>query len=157
MARQQHPSGQNGNPPAESAARPAGRGEEIYRRIEQLIRSQGITQAEFARSIRVSTGNVGDWKRGKSMPGAGVLIDIAKTYQISLDWLLLGRQSDPQHLREEDGVYFFADKWQLDSRFASLSAEEQAFVREYIDFCLERRRKSSQEPRREPAGSDGNS
>lgn len=116
------------------------RGADIYLRIEQLIEQQGITKAEFARTIRVSTGNIGDWKRGKSIPGAGVLIDIARTYGTSLDWLLLGKPEKQRLLREERDVYFFADKWQLDSRFGELSLEEQAFVREYIVFCSERKR-----------------
>lgn len=66
--------------------------EQIKLRIRLLRQQLGMTMAEFAKSIDVSPGNVGDWESTKrpSVPGAQALIAIALTHQISLDWLLLG-------------------------------------------------------------------
>jgi DNA-binding transcriptional regulator YiaG len=44
-------------------------------------------KSEFARTIKVSTENVGDWLRGVSQPGARARIAICKVYNISREWL----------------------------------------------------------------------
>lgn len=66
--------------------------QEIKVRIKELRMQHGLTMAQFAKSIGVSAGNVGDWESEKrpSVPGAQALIAIAQTYNISIDWLLMG-------------------------------------------------------------------
>nr|WP_269846502.1 helix-turn-helix transcriptional regulator [Paenibacillus roseus] len=53
----------------------------------------GMTMAEFSYEIHVSPGNVGDWESEKrsSTPGTKALVAIAEAYNVSLDWLLLGK------------------------------------------------------------------
>ena len=36
----------------------------------KLISMKGITQSKLAEDTSVSTGNISDWKKGKSMPSA---------------------------------------------------------------------------------------
>lgn len=65
---------------------------EIKKRLKQLRKDHGLTMAEFAQKIAVSPGNVGDWESGSrsSIPGAKALIAIADTFEVSIDWILLG-------------------------------------------------------------------
>lgn len=70
----------------------------IKSRIKQLRKDNELTMAEFAKSIGVSAGNVGDWESEsrKSVPGASALIAIANTYHVSIDWILLGIENEQQ-------------------------------------------------------------
>ncbi|WP_270171244.1 helix-turn-helix domain-containing protein [Paenibacillus sp. SYP-B4298] len=65
----------------------------VKKRLRQLRQELGLTMSEFSQQIHVSAGNVGDWESEKrsSTPGAKALIAIANTYNVSLDWLLLGK------------------------------------------------------------------
>lgn len=75
----------------------------IKQRIKDLRKKHGLTMAEFSARIHVSPGNVGDWESEKrsSTPGTKALIAIAEEFQISLDWLILGRGSaEPSELSE---------------------------------------------------------
>lgn len=109
--------------------------DKIYERIEIVISKSGLTKKEFARQIGISTGNLGDWKSGKSAPSAGALIRIAERFQVSLDWLMLGRTAEQSAMMESIADYFFEEKWQLDyHKVQNLSEDEHRFIREYIDF-----------------------
>jgi len=56
--------------------------------IFELLKDLKITQKKFAEDINVSTGNVSDWKSGKSSPSASVLNKIANYFGVSVDYLL---------------------------------------------------------------------
>lgn len=72
--------------------------DEIKLRIRKLRKENELTMAEFAKSLGVSAGNVGDWESEtrKSVPGASALIAIANTYDVSIDWILLGVEKEQQ-------------------------------------------------------------
>lgn len=110
----------------------------IYDRIEYLIHNKGMTKKSFCEQLGISTGNLGDWKRGKSTPGTHKLIEIGAFFNVSLDWLILGK-NPPAIVREEAGDYFFDDKRQPDCHLRRLTAEEQAFIKEYLAFTEYRR------------------
>lgn len=62
----------------------------IIDRIRNLRTERGLSQAQFASLIGVSSGNVGSWETYKSLPGAIALKNIALNLECSLDWLILG-------------------------------------------------------------------
>lgn len=62
----------------------------IGERIKQLRKMKKISQADLARNINVSSGNVGDWERGKAKPGADALILLMQYFSVSADWILTG-------------------------------------------------------------------
>lgn len=111
----------------------------IYDRIEYLIEQKGMTKKAFCEQLGISTGNMGDWKRGKSTPGTHKLIEIGAFFGVSLDWLILGKASVPM-IREGGEGYFFDPARQLDCHFDELLPEEKAFINEYIAFSRYRRR-----------------
>lgn len=81
--------------------------QDIKARIRWLRKQHGLTMAQFAKSIQVSPGNVGDWESEKrpSVPGAQALIQIAKTYDVSIDWLLMGAASQPAASNQSYSAY----------------------------------------------------
>lgn len=60
----------------------------------KLISIKGITQSKLAEDTSVSTGNISDWKKGKSMPSAVKLDELATYFGCSVDYLL-GRTDNP--------------------------------------------------------------
>lgn len=60
----------------------------------KLISMKGITQSKLAEDTSVSTGNISDWKKGKSMPSAVKLDELATYFDCSVDYLL-GRTDNP--------------------------------------------------------------
>lgn len=61
----------------------------------KMIARKGITQSKLAEDTSVSTGNISDWKKGKSMPSAIKLDELATYFECSVDYLL-GRTNDPR-------------------------------------------------------------
>lgn len=123
---------------------------EIYERIEYLIKQEGMTKRQFAQEMKISTGNMGDWKRGKSTPGVKVLVKTAEFFEVSLDWLLTGKEPESakfppsRHVSESKEAYFFDLKRQLDYHLEELSEEELLFIREYLRFARHRKNPESE-------------
>lgn len=59
-------------------------------RLKLIRKKHNLTQKEFAELIGSSQGNVGDWERGRSFPGALAISKIVKEFNISADWLFFG-------------------------------------------------------------------
>ncbi|SEM89894.1 helix-turn-helix domain-containing protein [Paenibacillus sp. OK076] len=117
----------------------------IYERIEHLIAERGMTKKVFCKQLKISTGNLGDWKRGKSTPSTNKLIEIASFFDVSLDWLMVGRPSKEAMVREKRENYFFDVLRQLDCQESELSTVEQSFISEYIEFTRYRKSKESRD------------
>ncbi len=60
----------------------------------KIIAEKGITQSKLAEDTSISTGNISDWKKGKSMPSAIKLDELATYFDCSVDYLL-GRTDKP--------------------------------------------------------------
>lgn len=116
----------------------------IYERIEYLIKQKGLTKKSFCEQLNISTGNMGDWKRGKSTPGTHKLIEIGAFFQVSLDWLILGRDTT-EVLREREVSYGPEEGALPEGRLEDLLPEEKEFIKEYIAFAEYRKQKSVDE------------
>lgn len=64
----------------------------IGEKIKELRKKRNISQAELAKNINVSAGNVGDWEREKAKPGADALIALSEFFGITTDWILKGEE-----------------------------------------------------------------
>lgn len=62
-------------------------------RLSQLIATRDLTQGEFAKRLGSSPAFISDMIRGVKKPGADFLIRLANEYQVSIDWLLMGKGS----------------------------------------------------------------
>ncbi|SCM80846.1 XRE family transcriptional regulator [uncultured Sporomusa sp.] len=66
--------------------------QEIVHRLKEIRKNSGLSQANFAKKIGVSQGNVGTWETGGSLPGALALKSIAQIFDCSIDWILTGTE-----------------------------------------------------------------
>jgi len=60
-----------------------------------ILSQKGISQSRLAEDTSISTGNISDWKRGRSMPSAVKLDELATYLDCSVDYLL-GRTDEPK-------------------------------------------------------------
>ena len=60
----------------------------------QRIAEQGLTAKKVSEATGISTGNISDWKSGRSMPTAVKLDILADYLDCSVDYLL-GRTDNP--------------------------------------------------------------
>ncbi|WP_019638500.1 helix-turn-helix domain-containing protein [Paenibacillus fonticola] len=116
----------------------------IYERIEWLIKNNAMTNKEFCQTLGISTGNLGDWKRGKSTPGTNKLIDISSYFDVSLDWLMTGSERNQGQIMERKELYAVkTPDW--DDVDKQLTDQEKAFIQEYIEFTRYRKLKGNLE------------
>ena len=57
-------------------------------RIKTLREQAGLTQAEVARSLGLSRSGVNAWEMGLSVPSTQYVVELAKKFEVSTDYLL---------------------------------------------------------------------
>lgn len=57
-------------------------------RIKALRESRGWTQAELARRMNMMRNGINSWEQGLSMPSPQSLVDLARLFSVSTDYLL---------------------------------------------------------------------
>ena len=60
----------------------------IGARIRTLREQAGFSQAELARRLSVTRSSVNAWESGLSAPTAASLVDLARLFRVSADYLL---------------------------------------------------------------------
>lgn len=68
---------------------------DIIDRLKHLRSHYKLTQAEFARAIGLSQGNVSDMERRKFHPSIDTVISVCRYFSVSADWILLGIGNAP--------------------------------------------------------------
>lgn len=57
-------------------------------RIKALREARGWTQAEHARRMNMTRNGINSWEQGLSMPSPPSLVDLARLFSVSTDYLL---------------------------------------------------------------------
>ena len=57
-------------------------------RIKALREAHGWTQAELARKMNMTRNGINSWEQGLSMPSPPSLVDLARLFSVSTDYLL---------------------------------------------------------------------
>lgn len=60
----------------------------IADRIKSLREQSGMTQAALAKKLNVTRSAVNSWEMGISVPSTALLVDIARLFRVSTDFLL---------------------------------------------------------------------
>ncbi|MDD6666437.1 MAG: DUF3955 domain-containing protein [Lachnospiraceae bacterium] len=69
--------------------------------IKTLRKEKQLTQDEMAKDLHVSRQAVSNWENNKNLPDLEILIQMSKTYSISLDELILGGKDDMNNMTEK--------------------------------------------------------
>lgn len=64
----------------------------IGKRIWILRKTSNLTQAELAQRLYVSNNTVSSWERDRTNPDIAVIVQIAKIFHVSLNYLLVGEK-----------------------------------------------------------------
>jgi transcriptional regulator with XRE-family HTH domain len=76
----------------QSAAKPAIDWKAVGRRVREL-RGFEIVQAQFARELGISQGQLSRYEQGRSEIGAEILLRLARRSGQTIEWLLTGKDS----------------------------------------------------------------
>ena len=57
-------------------------------RIRTLRSARGWTQAEVARRLGITRNGVNSWEQGLSVPSPALLVELARVFSVSTDYLL---------------------------------------------------------------------
>ena len=57
-------------------------------RIKALREARGWAQAELARKMNMTRNGINSWEQGLSMPSPPSLVDLARLFSVSTDYLL---------------------------------------------------------------------
>ena len=60
-------------------------------RIAALRRQRGMSQAELAAALRISSSAVGMYEQGRREPSAQMLVTLAEFFDVTTDYLLTGK------------------------------------------------------------------
>ena len=60
----------------------------LAEKIKILRETAGLTQAELARTLGLSRAGVNAWEMGLSVPSTIYIVELAKTFKVSTDYLL---------------------------------------------------------------------
>lgn len=60
----------------------------LYERIKTLREDAGYSQSELARKLDVTRSSVNAWEQGLSIPTTHYIVELAKLFHISADYLL---------------------------------------------------------------------
>lgn len=91
-----------------------------------IMNEKGVSQKQLAEYIGASTGNVSDWKSGKSAPSIDKLPLIADYLGVSIDYLLNHAEMPIAPIVITEGDLF--------SRLSQLSESELDELENYLDF-----------------------
>ena len=67
-------------------------GIELIKRIDEILSEKGISRKEFAKELNIQPNTMGNWKTNNSMPPADTIVRIADALNVSIDWLLTGKE-----------------------------------------------------------------
>lgn len=73
----------------------------ITQRIFELLANQNKKQSELAEYVGISRAAISDWKSKGTTPTAEFLVKICEFLNISLDYLLTGKESTPKEITVE--------------------------------------------------------
>lgn len=76
----------------------------LGQRIAALRRQAGISQAELASRLQISSSAVGMYEQGRREPSVDILLDMAEVFGVSLDYLLRGTPEPPEELAGLDSI-----------------------------------------------------
>ena len=95
--------------------------ENFGKRLKIALKSSGYTQSKITEELNLSKNAITNYVNGR-LPKADILYDIAKTLNVSMEWLLTGSESESK---------FNDEKTSFNKNLIELTEEEINIIRLY--------------------------
>ena len=108
----------------------------MYEIYQRLLDEKGLKNSDVARATGISNMTLSDWKRGKSVPKSDKMRKIAEYLNVSLDYLMTGKDMEfTIEMAEIDGQLIMMDKIlkEYAIKLCNLSKEDKNYVMSMID------------------------
>ena len=106
---------------------------DIAKRLNELMEERGVKASRVSAELNLSNSAFTDWKNSKNGPGVAALIKLAKYFEVSLDYLIIGKKSEADMAREEA----YRREREFYDKLSVLPTFRQGMVAGYIDAMLE--------------------
>lgn len=77
---------------------------ELYERLAELRKQANLSQEKLAEMLNISRQAVSKWESGTSSPDINNIIQLGKLYDVSTDYILLGKPQEVDSLPKGDNV-----------------------------------------------------
>lgn len=71
-------------------------------RLQRLRKEHHFSQEELAEKLQVSRQAVSKWENGQTAPDLNNIIAMSNLYEVTTDYILIGRERSPKENREKD-------------------------------------------------------
>lgn len=105
----------------------------LGQRITYLRQIKGISQKKLADELGISSGNLSSYENNKFKPAADTIIAICKYFNISADWLLLGKEYDKNSSKDEEKIILGKNEIDLIKNIRNLLNEDKKIILLLID------------------------
>ena len=108
----------------------------MYEIYQILLDEKGLKNADVARATGISNMTLSDWKRGKSIPKSDKMRKIAEYLNVSVDYLMTGKDGAfTKEIAETDAKHLFMNKQikEYDLKLNNLPKEKQKIIMDLID------------------------
>ncbi len=107
----------------------------IGSRIKKLREKKDYSMGKLEEAIAASRGSVNQWEKDKSIPGGKAVISLAKFFNVSTDYILLGNQK-----RLNDNRFLFRDE-DINLDLRNLAEDEQVELHHFVNYLMYKRKK----------------
>lgn len=73
---------------------------DLLKRVYQLMDKQDIKPTQLAKQLGMSTSTFTDWKNSKGSPSLKAVMQFAEYFDVSLDYLVYGKEHQTQNVLE---------------------------------------------------------
>lgn len=122
----------------------------MYEIYQRLLDEKGLKNSDVSRGTGISNMTLSDWKHGKSTPKYENMKKIAQFLDVSVEYLMTGKESSLDYLYTDEKSDFLIevtrnakDKEFVDRmmKYMSLLKEDKKSVDDMIDFMFEKENK----------------
>ncbi len=104
-------------------------------RLFELLKEKNITRKELTQATGISSGNISDWKSGRSKPSADKLSLLASFFDVSVDYLLGCDDAKAETDNFDENILRLAEM------LSTLSDSEMSEVERFIDFLVSQQKR----------------
>lgn len=111
----------------------------IGSRIKKLREAKGYSMGKLEEAIEASRGSVNQWEKDRNVPGGKAVISLAKFFNVSTDYILLGVE-----MNKQNDYDFLFEKCELNSQINQFQEEDMRELQNFTDYLLYKRRQNKE-------------